>query len=94
MPKQKLLKMDTENEYEDMRDQRQALVLWLRFVAVGLVVILLVRIFGSQVSWDLTGKLTVNNIAGLAERSGDAGRWLVDHIYFLLPLVLLFFRRE
>lgn len=90
---QKIMKGVMAFEHTRSR-QRQALVSWLRFVAVGLVVILVARILGSQMSWSLSGKVTAGNIAGLAEKTGDAGRWLADHIYFLLPLVLLLFRRK
>jgi hypothetical protein len=76
------------------RGQRRALVSWLRFVAVGSVVILLASFLGSELSLDLSGKLTAGNIAEVAERSGDAGRWMADHSYYLLPLALLFFRRR
>ena len=74
--------------------QRQALASWLRFVAVGLVVILLARVVGSQLSWNFTGKLTASDVAGWAEKSGDAGKWLMEHIYYLFPLGLLLFRRR
>lgn len=76
------------------RKQRQALSSWLRMVAMGMVVILLVRVFGSQVSWNTGGKLTVDDLAGVAVKTGDAGRWLADHCYYLLPLILLLFRRR
>ena len=76
------------------RRHRQALTSWLRFLAVGIVLILLARVFGSQVSWNFTGKVTVNDVAGWAAKTGDAGKWLMEHSYFLVPLVLLIFRRR
>ena len=76
------------------RRERRALTSWLRFIAVGLVVILMARVFGSQMNWNISGKLTADNLAGWAEKTGDAGRWLADHVYYLLPLALLLFRRR
>jgi hypothetical protein len=76
------------------RGERRALTSWLRFIAVGLVVVLVARVIVSQMNWNFAGKLTADDVAGWAGKSGDAGRWLADHCYYLLPLALLFFRRR
>jgi hypothetical protein len=82
--------MDGIVAFENKRRRgRMALASWIRFIAVGLLLILLGRIFGPQMSGNVAGKLTVTDVANWAEKTGDAGMWLVEHAYYFLPFILL-----
>lgn len=118
--------METENEYEDMREllrhsslktapagldqkimsgimafeykrkgKQRVWVPLLRLVAVSFLLVLLARVIGPEVNGSVRVRLSLDDVANWAEKSGLAGRWLFEHAYYILPvLLLLVFRKR